>query len=276
MRAKWLFGVAGSLAWVAACSGGSSTFGSDGNGNSSSSGGGGDDSGGGTTFSSSGSNGTFGGSNGGSNNNGSANSPCKGGFYEGSFGGLYSSSLTGFGINIPVVGDVQLTLQQMGTGMQTCMFEGETDQCSDIFSVQNGTIKGTADGLFPYYCTSGRARFLGCKQKKLVGGWIQCTYCIGSLNDGGMSCMNGGSGKGNAGGGVSRHRRPVRGAADLRLLLQQHRRRRRRRRHRRWGQRPPRLRHRLPSARSQRGRLRPGRVERRRVSCRVLGHGSLA
>jgi len=126
---------------------------------------------------------------------------CKGGFYEGSFGGLYSSSLTGFGINIPVVGDVRLTLQQQGSGQETCMLEGEATKCSDVFSVKNGTITGTADGLFPYFCTLTGT--LGCKEKKLVGGWINCTYCIGSLNDGGMSCANGGSGNGNAGGGVT-------------------------------------------------------------------------
>jgi hypothetical protein len=131
----------------------------------------------------------------------STNSACKGGFYEGSFGGLYSSRLTLIGANIPVVGDVQLTLHQEGTGTQTCMFQGESELCSNIFSVQGGIIKGTADGLFPYYCTLTGT--LGCKQKKLVNGWIECTYCVGSLNDGGMSCMNGGSGNGDSHGGVT-------------------------------------------------------------------------
>jgi hypothetical protein len=132
---------------------------------------------------------------------GSNNSQCKGGFYEGSFGGLYSSHLTLIGANIPVVGDVQLTLHQMGTGMQTCTFQGESEMCSNIFSVQNGVIQGTADGLFPYYCTLTGT--LGCKQKKLVGGWINCTYCVGPLNDGGQSCAIFGSGDGGAGGGAT-------------------------------------------------------------------------
>jgi hypothetical protein len=129
------------------------------------------------------------------------NSMCKGGFYEGSFGGLYSSHLTVIGANIPVVGDVQLTLHQQGSGTQMCMFEGESDVCSNIFTVQGGVIKGTADGLFPYYCTLTGT--LGCKQKKLVDGWIDCTYCVGPLNDGGMSCAIGGSGNGMAGGGLT-------------------------------------------------------------------------
>jgi hypothetical protein len=132
---------------------------------------------------------------------GTDNSMCKGGFYEGQFGGLYSSHLTVFGVNIPVVGDVQLTLMQMGSGQKTCTFQGESEDCSDIFSVQNGTIQGTADGLFPYYCTLTGT--LGCKEKKLVDGWINCTYCIGPLNDGGMSCALGGSGGGAADGGLT-------------------------------------------------------------------------
>ena len=126
---------------------------------------------------------------------GGSNGPCKGGFYEGQFGGLYSSHITLFGINIPVTGDVQLTLEQQGSGEQMCTFEGETTKCSDVFSLKNGIITGVADavqtgdasvGGFPYYCTMTGT--LGCMEKKLVDGWIQCTYCIGPLADGGLSC----------------------------------------------------------------------------------------
>ncbi len=131
----------------------------------------------------------------------SDDSMCKGGFYEGQFGGLYSSSLTGFGINIPVVGDVQLTLKQQGSAGMMCTFEGESEKCSNFFQLQDGTITGTADGLFPYFCTMTGT--LNCATKKLLGGWINCTYCIGNLNDGGMSCQNGGTGAGNAGGGMT-------------------------------------------------------------------------
>ena len=104
-------------------------------------------------------------------------------------------------MNIPVTGDVQLTLHQQGSGQQMCTFQGESESCSNIFSVQNGAIQGTADGLFPYFCTLTGT--LGCKQKKLVGGWINCTYCLGPLNDGGMSCAIGGSGGGAADGGLT-------------------------------------------------------------------------
>jgi hypothetical protein len=126
-------------------------------------------------------------------------SMCKGGFYQGSFGGLYSSHLTYFGANVPVTGDLQLTLEQMGSMQQMCTFQGESESCSDIFSIQNGYIQGTADGLFPFFCTLTGT--LGCKERKLENGWIECTYCIGPLNDGGMSCALGGSGTGSAGDG---------------------------------------------------------------------------
>lgn len=126
------------------------------------------------------------------------NGPCKGGFYSGSFGGLYSSHITLFGINIPVTGDVQLTLKQQGSGKQMCTFEGESEECSDVFSLQDGTISGVADAVhtgdasflgFPYFCTMTGT--LGCKEKKLEDGWIECTYCLGDLADGGRSCVNG-------------------------------------------------------------------------------------
>jgi hypothetical protein len=135
--------------------------------------------------------------------------PCKGGFYKGSFGGQYNSHLTQIGIPIPVTGDVQLTLYQEGTSGQQCMVEGEFEQCSDVFSLQNGTIQGTADevhigdasfGGFPYYCTLTGT--LDCKDKILDDGWIQCTYCIGPLADGGGACalLNGVAGTTGVGG----------------------------------------------------------------------------
>jgi hypothetical protein len=135
--------------------------------------------------------------------------PCKGGLYKGSFGGQYNSHLTGIGIPIPVTGDVNLTLFQEGTSGQQCMIEGEFEQCSDVFSLQNGTIQGTADeihlgdasfGGFPYYCTLTGT--LDCKDKVLDDGWIQCTYCIGPLADGGGACalLNGVAGTTGVGG----------------------------------------------------------------------------
>ncbi len=137
------------------------------------------------------------------------NGPCRGGKYEGTFAGLYTSHLTGIGVPIPVAGNVDMTLDQEGSAGQQCMVDGEFEHCSDVFSLQDGTITGIADeihlgdaagGGFPYYCTMTGT--LDCKNKKLHDGWIQCTYCIGPLADGGMACelLNGVAGTTGVGG----------------------------------------------------------------------------
>jgi hypothetical protein len=138
------------------------------------------------------------------------NGPCKGGKYEGTFTGLYTSHLTGVGVPIPVAGNVDMTLDQEGSAGQQCMVDGEFEECSNVFSLQNGTITGVADeiqigdaagvGGFPYFCTMTGT--LDCKNKKLDDGWIQCTYCIGPLADGGMACdlLNGVAGTTGVGG----------------------------------------------------------------------------
>jgi hypothetical protein len=116
---------------------------------------------------------------------------CKGGHYGGSFGGMYSSGLTFIGLSIPVTGNVELTLNQEGSAGMQCSVHGEEISCDNVFSLQNGTIQGTADGLFPYFCKMTGT--LNCVNKKLVDGWIECTYCLGPLSDGGDSCALGGS-----------------------------------------------------------------------------------
>lgn len=195
MRSRWALVVATPLAWVAACSGSHQSFSggdpsSDDGGSSSSSGG--SSSGGG---SSPGAPGTFV-----DNSDGAApvgnSGPCKGGHYTGTFAGLYTSHITGIGFPLPVTGNVELNLDQQGTADQTCHPEGELPvPCSDVFTLKDGTITGIADeihladasgGGFPYYCTMTGT--LDCNAKKLDNGWIQCTYCIGPLADGGMSC----------------------------------------------------------------------------------------
>jgi hypothetical protein len=122
--------------------------------------------------------------------------PCKGGHYQGTFLGLYNSHITVIGFPIPVTGDVQLDLDQAGSANQTCTPAGEIPvPCNQVFSLQNGIIEGTADkimvgdasaGGFPYFCTMTGT--LDCKEKILENGWIQCTYCIGPLADGGLAC----------------------------------------------------------------------------------------
>jgi hypothetical protein len=126
-----------------------------------------------------------------------APSPCKAGKYRGTFTGSYESSLI-LGIPLSVSGDVNLTLNQAGTPMMMCTIEGEglITSCSDVFTLSGGTITGLADKLgmlgdaniggYPYFCTMTGT--LDCAMKKLVNGWIQCTYCVGNLTDGGTGC----------------------------------------------------------------------------------------
>jgi hypothetical protein len=123
-------------------------------------------------------------------------SDCKAGHYQGSFDGSYSSGLIA-GIPLTVTGDVNLTLNQAGGSGMMCMVAGEGFvMCSDVFTLSGGTITGTADqnmlgdaiafGGYPYFCSMTGT--IDCAKKKLVNGWIQCTYCVGSLADGGMGC----------------------------------------------------------------------------------------
>ncbi len=134
---------------------------------------------------------------------GGNSSLCKGGLYQGTFAGSYSSSLTLVGLPLTVTGNVQLQLHQEGSGTQMCTLAGESLKCSDVFSLQDGTITGVANGDdagggYPYYCVMTGT--LNCAKGVLVGGWIDCTYCLGPLNDGGMSCASGGTGGGKGGG----------------------------------------------------------------------------
>ena len=146
MRIWAALGIAVPFAWLAACSGGHSTFEDD---SSDSEGGAGpaSGSGGGSGLSSSGPSGMFMDlSDGGASVVSSG--PCKGGHYAGTFAGLYTSHLTGVGIPIPVAGNVDMTLNQAGTADQTCHPAGEIPvPCNNVFTLQNGTITGVADQL---------------------------------------------------------------------------------------------------------------------------------
>jgi hypothetical protein len=123
--------------------------------------------------------------------------PCKGGHYTGTFAGTYTSHLTGVGIPIPVTGNVDMYLDQQGTANQTCHPAGEIPvPCNEVYTLSNGTVTGVADqgmlgdagyGGFPYFCTMTGT--LDCATRRLDEGWIQCTYCVGPLEDGGMACQ---------------------------------------------------------------------------------------
>jgi hypothetical protein len=197
MRVRLAFWVAVSFAWLAACSSRAGF------------GGGSPDSGDGFESDDGGSNGAMGG---GSPSSGGpsgvftsvgdggptyvSSGPCTPGHYAGKFAGSYSSHLTAVGVPIPVAGNVELDLDQAGAADQTCIPAGEIPvPCNKVFTLQNGTITGAADafhlgdasiGGFPYFCTMSGT--LDCDSKRLDDGWIQCTYCVGRLADGGMAC----------------------------------------------------------------------------------------
>jgi hypothetical protein len=122
---------------------------------------------------------------------------CKAGRYEGTFDGSYTSSLTILGFPLSVSGNVDLTLNQEGGDAQVCTVGGEFTSCSNVFTLENGTITGVANkagtigdaavGGFPYFCVMTGT--LDCSKKRLVGGWIQCTYCaFDNLTEGGTQC----------------------------------------------------------------------------------------
>ncbi len=172
-----------------------------GSGNSSGTSSGGGSSSGGSSGASSGSSGSGSSSSSGGSGSGSSvdtgtegPSVCQGGQYTGAFAGSYTSHLTGVGIPVPMTGNVIMTLEQEGSDNQTCMLIGESVKCSDLFSLYNGTITGVADGNgagggVPYFCTMTGT--LDCAEKKLVNGWIQCTYCVGPPADGGACASSG-------------------------------------------------------------------------------------
>ena len=196
MRSWLAFGVAAPFVWLSACSG-TRSFGPGLAERDGSVGTGNDNSGSGATgFASSGSGGgTF------VNTNDGAvpvsSGPCKGGHYGGTFTGSYTSHLTAVGIPIPVTGNVDMTLDQQGTANQTCQPEGEIPvPCNQVFTLEERHDHGRGRqcdrrrrlrGGLPVLLHDDRHARL--RTKRLDMGWIQCTYCIGPLADGGTSCQ---------------------------------------------------------------------------------------
>lgn len=155
---------------------------------------------------------------------GSVANLCKGGHYVGTFDGSYSSNLI-VGIPLKVSGNVDMTLNQAGSAGTTCTFVGETESCSNFFKLSGGTVTGVATSAkidpldptmsgYPYFCTMTGT--LDCKAKKLIGGWIQCTYCVTALADGGTACTQAIAGLGGGIGG--QFAGPVTAAYDTNTL----------------------------------------------------------
>lgn len=109
----------------------------------------------------------------------SAAGACKAGHYTGMFSGTYSSFLTFVGVPIPVVGNVDLTLQQAVTNV------GEFP----MYTISNGKVSGTADGIVAQY-QCDIVGTLDCAAKKLVNGGLRnCIYCVGAFFDDAGSCL---------------------------------------------------------------------------------------
>jgi hypothetical protein len=132
---------------------------------------------------------------------------CRSGSYVGTLTGNYASHLTGIGIAIPLAGDVTMTLVQEGSAGTTCVLDGASKDCGDLFALQSATVTGVASetkagdasyALFPFFCTMSGA--LDCDARELRDGWIQCTYCIGPLSDAGGCSLLGGGGTTGVGG----------------------------------------------------------------------------
>ena len=113
---------------------------------------------------------------------------------------------------------MELTLKQAGSSGPRARPAASSSSCTNVFSLKDGTITGIADaamvgdaqvGGFPYFCTMTGT--LECAEKKLVDGWIQCTYCIGPSRTAGWraTCFNGVAGPTGVGGTLRRapHRR---------------------------------------------------------------------
>jgi len=126
-----------------------------------------------------------------------ATSACKAGFYQGPTTGSYFSDVDS-GAPLSVAGNVELTLDPLGSANQMCTIDviGEgitTESCNEVFSIRGGTIVGVmtdpndgAAGSVPYSCTvSG---MLDCARSTLDDGWIQCSYCDGPALDDAGSC----------------------------------------------------------------------------------------
>jgi hypothetical protein len=131
----------------------------------------------------------------------SSGGACDGraGAYTGAVLGTYTTRTATIGTLVPVSGDIAFTLGPAGSAGTTCMLGGESRDCGTLLAVQRGTIGGGLDqihedggyfGGFPFFCSVTGA--LDCASDQLVGGWMECTYCLGPLaTDGGPACVVG-------------------------------------------------------------------------------------
>ena len=134
MRSRWSVAVSIPFGWLAACSNANSGFQSDilpGSSGGDDGGGGGSESG--IVFTS----GFDGGLSLGDStvSDGSGGGPCKGGHYSGTFAGTYTSHLTGIGFPIPVTGNVDMSLDQVGSDQMVGSSRVDLQACKLEYSI---------------------------------------------------------------------------------------------------------------------------------------------
>jgi hypothetical protein len=107
---------------------------------------------------------------------------CRAGHYEGEFNGLYSSAYTFVGVPIPVFG-----LDAVGPGLGFTLNAQQGGGEIPTFTISDGYVRGTADGLFPF--EGVLTGTLDCQTKTFTG-TLTGGYCVGpcaGINEGKFS-----------------------------------------------------------------------------------------
>jgi hypothetical protein len=107
---------------------------------------------------------------------------CRAGNYEGSFDGFYSSAYTFVGVPIPV-----FALDAAGPGLGFTLNAQQGGGEIPTFTISDGYVRGTADGLFPF--EGVLTGTLDCSTKTFTG-TLTGGYCVGpcvGLNEGKFS-----------------------------------------------------------------------------------------
>jgi hypothetical protein len=96
---------------------------------------------------------------------------CRAGKYEGGFDGFYSSGYTFVGVPIPVFG-----LDAVGPGLGFTLNAQQGGGEIPTFTISDGYVRGTADGLFPF--EGVLTGTLDCQTKTFTG-TLTGGYCVG-------------------------------------------------------------------------------------------------
>lgn len=105
------------------------------------------------------------------NGDSAATGECRAGKYEGEFDGFYSSAYTFVGVPIPVFG-----LDAVGPGLGFTLNAQQGGGEIPTFTISDGYVRGTADGLFPF--EGVLTGTLDCQTKTFTG-TLTGGYCVG-------------------------------------------------------------------------------------------------